>query len=142
MTSDSRKLREAIRLWSLYVTEDAADRMKQEARQAAPYKTGKLQNSIKTKPTLIRGNVNKTGLTVSVIQGATTSKGAVPHPIYPKRPGGRLVFFWEKKGRWVSLRMVNHPGNIGSGWWPKVHRRRWSRSLRSAAIARPRLPSR
>lgn len=38
-------------------------------------------------------------------------QGARPHPILPKKPGGRLVFFWPKVGHVVFLRSVKHPGN-------------------------------
>jgi hypothetical protein len=38
-------------------------------------------------------------------------QGARPHPILPKKPGGRLVFFWPKVGAVVFLRSVKHPGN-------------------------------
>lgn len=40
-------------------------------------------------------------------------EGARPHLIFPRSPGGRLRFFWEKRGRWVSLPRVNHPGMDG-----------------------------
>lgn len=40
--------------------------------------------------------------------------GTRPHPIVPRRLNGRLVFFWAKVGRRVSLEMVNHPGSKGS----------------------------
>lgn len=36
-------------------------------------------------------------------------KGA-KYPIYPKNPKGLLKFFWRKKGRWVALKFVMHPG--------------------------------
>lgn len=35
------------------------------------------------------------------------------YPIYPKKPGGALRFFWEKKGQWVTLKSVMHPGSHG-----------------------------
>lgn len=38
--------------------------------------------------------------------------GTRPHPINPKKPGGRLVFEW--KGQTVYLRHVNHPGTKGN----------------------------
>ena len=36
--------------------------------------------------------------------------GTRPHWIYPRRPGGRLVFWWDKTGRVMHLRRVWHPG--------------------------------
>jgi hypothetical protein len=35
---------------------------------------------------------------------------AAKYPIRPKNPGGLLRFFWRRKGRWVALRGVMHPG--------------------------------
>jgi len=42
----------------------------------------------------------------SGLHGPRASK----YRITPKNPGGLLRFFWRKKGRWVTLRFVNHPG--------------------------------
>ena len=68
-----------------------------------------------------------------VIQAATTDKGARPHPIYPKRPGGLLVFHWPKVGGTVFLRRVSHPGNAPRPWWEAVLRDAWRQGLRTAA---------
>jgi hypothetical protein len=38
--------------------------------------------------------------------------GTMPHMIFPKQPGGRLKFFWRRKGVSVSLPYVSHPGTI------------------------------
>lgn len=38
-------------------------------------------------------------------------QGTIPHKILPKKPGGRLVFWWAKVGYTVHLRSVSHPGN-------------------------------
>lgn len=40
--------------------------------------------------------------------------GAKPHLIRPRRPGGRLRFYWKRIGRRVSLPKVNHPGFKGT----------------------------
>ena len=58
-------------------------------------------------------------------------QGTKPHPIYPKKPGGRLVFFWPKVGHVVILRSVQHPGNRGSKFLERGLRRGmsvWERS--------------
>lgn len=39
--------------------------------------------------------------------------GAKPHLILPRRPDGRLKFYWKRIGRWMSLPSVNHPGFEG-----------------------------
>lgn len=136
MPSDARRLKEALRLWALYVTDDADERMLQYLRQAAPRVTGELSRSIERKPTRVAGDKMETGLRATVIQAATTSKGARPHVIRPKRSGGRLVFYWPKAGGVVAFAKVNHPGNRGTNWWPAEHRRRWPRALQLAARGR------
>ena len=40
--------------------------------------------------------------------------GTAPHVIKPRKPGGRLRFFWFKKGRWAVFRHVNHPGTAAN----------------------------
>jgi len=37
--------------------------------------------------------------------------GRGKYPIRPRRPGGRLRFWWAKMGQIVYLRRVNHPGS-------------------------------
>lgn len=37
-------------------------------------------------------------------------EGTAAHVIYPRKPGGRLVFYWAKAGRVVFARKVSHPG--------------------------------
>jgi hypothetical protein len=40
--------------------------------------------------------------------------GTRPHMIFPKKPGGRLRFFWWKKARMVAFRHVRHPGTAAN----------------------------
>jgi hypothetical protein len=40
--------------------------------------------------------------------------GTAPHLILPKKPGGRLKFFWARKGKFMSLPHVNHPGTMAN----------------------------
>lgn len=136
MPSDARRLKEALRYWALLVTDEANIRMEQYAQQEAPRVTGDLARSIKRKPTRVVGDRMEAGLVATTIQAATTSKGARPHVIRPKRAGGRLVFYWPKAGGVVAFPKVNHPGNRGTKWWPAVHRRRWPRALKAAARGR------
>jgi hypothetical protein len=52
----------------------------------------------------------------------SVESGASPHIIRPRAAsyggglygrGGYLRFFWVKRGRWVRMKMVNHPGQKG-----------------------------
>lgn len=136
MTSDATRLKNALRSWSHAVTVDANRRMGDYARQDAPRVTGELAESIGEVPVRSLEDRFVGGLIASVIQAATTDKGARPHVIRPRRRGGRLVFYWPKAGGTVAFAKVNHPGNRGTGWWKATHERRWPRALRAAARAR------
>lgn len=68
-----------------------------------------------------------------VIQAATTDKGAMPHIIRPRRPGGLLVFNWPKAGGTVFLRRVNHPGNRAQNWFEPAVRQAFAQALNQAA---------
>jgi len=82
------------------------------ARMGAPVLTGALRSSI-------RDDKKQTALEVRHRIGSRLNYaylihvGARPHLIKPRNPKGRLVFFWRKVGRVVSLRSVNHPGFKG-----------------------------
>lgn len=85
------------------LAEETRDVMKSQAPRG---KTGWLRGSI---------TYQQTGRGSWVVyplapQAMWVNYGTRPHPIYPRRAGGRLVFYWEKLGRRVSLPMVNHPG--------------------------------
>lgn len=103
-----------------------------------PVDTNELRSSIVGDPAIRSTATSATAIIKApVIQAPTTDKGARPHPIYPRRPGGKLVFFWAKAGRVVAFPRVNHPGNRPMRWWlPTVHRN-FQRAIRSAARSTP-----
>lgn len=138
MPSDATRLKAAVRTWAARVTEAAGQRTMEQMRQhEAPRKTGELARSAQVRP--FRGSYSRfvTGVSFHVIQAATTDRGARPHVIRPRRPGGMLVFYWPKVGRVVHLRKVNHPGNRPQRWFAAGLRRWWPRSLRQEARRRP-----
>lgn len=109
--------------------------MKRELRHSADrhYDTGELDQSIDV---VAVGNGPRYRLhaKADTLQAITTDRGARPHVIRPRRPGGMLTFYWPKAGRVVSFRHVNHPGNKGSGWWRKTMRSNvLRRAMRKAA---------
>lgn len=58
-------------------------------------------------------------------------QGTMPHKITPRKPGGRLVFFWPKVGMVVHLKSVMHPGTKKYDFLTKGLRRAlgvWGRS--------------
>lgn len=82
------------------------------ARRLAPVKTGALRASLMQEaewsPLSVRRRVVARRNYAYLVHG-----GAKPHKIRPRRPGGRLTFFWRKVGKWVNLAAVNHPGFKG-----------------------------
>lgn len=79
-------------------------------RTGINYSTGDLASQIRTsRSRSIGGDLE--GQIVAVPKHAImVHEGTIPHVIKPRNPTGKLVFFWAKKGRVVSLNSVNHPG--------------------------------
>lgn len=61
-----------------------------------------------TGPTRVRGDIGS-----NLDHALVAHEGARPHPIFPRRPGGTLRFYWARVGRWVNLPSVSHPGMEG-----------------------------
>jgi len=72
-------------------------------------KTGQLLGTIRVEDELpsVLVTAGRAGLTPQL---GYQIYGTSPHVIRPRNAGGRLVFFWAKVGRVVSLKKVNHPG--------------------------------
>ncbi len=91
-----------------------AREVRTEARTLAQKRTGTMRNLIRT------WNTSKTGWTVTHRVGTPMPYAIFPHSgtkahdIYPRNANGRLVFYWKRVGRVVSLKHVNHPGSKGS----------------------------
>lgn len=123
-----------------------ANRVLVESRRAAPVKTRRTQDSLRTQGSWQAGLVTVV-ISSNRISVITTNFGARPHPIFP-RPGKKfLAFQWPKvagdprfrrlpDGR-VLLPRVNHPGNVGTRWLSKTLRR-WPEFIRED-LRRPRV---
>ena len=72
-------------------------------------RSGKLQDSVGHE-VQERWGEHRLKFTASAPYASFVERGTKAHPIHPKRPGGMLRFYWEKLGKWVSLKRVNHPG--------------------------------
>lgn len=72
-------------------------------------RTGELRNATSFRLAMGMGG-GKGTLSNAMPYAAPIDVGAKPHTIVP-RTAKVLRFFWEKLGRWVSLRKVSHPGN-------------------------------
>ena len=76
------------------------------------YWTGKLAASIQRKGPRVEGNKVVVSIGSRLKYAASAEAGARTHPIFP-RGDYNLHFFWKKRGEWVSLPSVNHPGQRG-----------------------------
>lgn len=88
-------------------------RIANQARVDVPVRTGNLGRSVGTTPAKATGPFSVGG---SVFAGGRTApyaipvhEGSRPHKIVARR-APMLRFFWEKIGRNVAFRSVNHPG--------------------------------
>lgn len=83
------------------------------AKARVPRDTGRTANGIGSS---IRNGANEVrGRVVSRARHSMAlHEGAKPHKIRPRRPGGRLKFYWARAGRVVYLASVNHPGIGGT----------------------------
>jgi hypothetical protein len=90
-----------------------AEKVRSEAISKAPFKTGALRNSISVSyDGPLRATVGP-HVPYGVYQEfGTGTRGEFPGQMYeirPKNPNGRLVFK-TKDGKWVSAKLVRHPG--------------------------------
>jgi hypothetical protein len=98
-------------------------RMRTAQRRLAPRKTGQLRRSIEIgyRGHWAGGLETFVGANPAHGSGAIgvawwQEKGTRPHPIFPRRPGGKLVFYWPRVGQVVHLARVRHPGNPATHW--------------------------
>ena len=95
-----------------------AREMTRRLKAAAPKKTGELERSISVRPTT--GYSPRISPTITLVaeakapQARFTEEGTRPHEI---RGNPILAFYWEKVGRFVYFRKVNHPGNKAKPWF-------------------------
>jgi hypothetical protein len=83
------------------------------AKARVPRDTGRTANSIgsdiRTTRNAVIGKVGSRAKTAMWLH-----RGTPAHVIRPKRPGGRLRFYWERVGQVVVFTKVNHPGIGGT----------------------------
>ena len=84
--------------------------VEQELRNAAPERTGALKSSI-----MSHVGSNYAEVTVGVPYAVFVDQGSAPHIIQ-----GEPLLVFEKDGRSVFARKVNHPGNAGAHFSEKA----------------------
>lgn len=91
-----------------------------------PYSTGRTAASM-TRRVYTVGSTVHGDVRANTPYSHIAHDGARPHIIRPRRPGGKLVFYWRKVGHVVNFPYVSHPGMRGkhflSGPMERVGRR-------------------
>lgn len=86
-----------------------------QARADVPVRSGNLGRTIGVDPVKVTGPFSVSGGVHAGGQGAPYAipvhEGSRPHKIVARR-APMLRFFWEKIGRNVAFRSVNHPGTV------------------------------
>jgi len=49
------------------------------------------------------------------------TQGTRSHPIFPRKPGGKLAFWWARKRKSVILSSVQHPGTIANAFQERAY---------------------
>lgn len=110
-------LEEKVRVRAVENMERASDELRRQIEHDAPRDTGQLSvapvtsTSHSERQVVSRVNVERlspTGFDIARAQDEGTGEYADPPRgrIYPRRPGGRLTFFWAKIGAVVSFASV------------------------------------
>ena len=77
------------------------------------YATGEMASTIKSRVTM-SDRTPEGRVMVGTKHAKFVIHGTRPHIIVPKTPGGRLKFFWVRKGVTVITKKVNHPGTAAN----------------------------
>lgn len=127
--ADVSALRQQIQTRSARAHVIASGRMKTRYRQAAPYKSGDTQESVD----VVNFSATSRELACTAVattpQAEWTDKGTDPHEI---RPNAKKALRFRYRGRIVFAKVVNHPGNKGTGWFSKLGARDWPGELQQA----------
>jgi hypothetical protein len=133
------RLRQSLEQYADRVADEWAELLTEAVRPEAPKATptgdprqrppGTLQRAIRHGPVQRLGTSRRFKLEAPGIEAATTDKGARPHVIRP-RGGGVLTFHSDGAVRFAKV--VQHPGNVGTGWWAKAIQKHGPATLRQA----------
>lgn len=133
--ADLTSLRNRIRARAYFAVSDASPRLESLLKSTSPRKTGEMQSKTTVSPRALVATATAATDYASYVR----TPGTPRHWIYPKKPGGRLVFFWPSPNgpnAVVHLPRVNHPGYRGSSWWDDAIRK-WPDMLRDALRRAP-----
>lgn len=107
---------DALGMSTKQVRKTAIQVLRAARREAhGPYSTGRLSSSLRLRYTFTQNSV--TAIIYSPLDHAGMAEGGTPrHLIVPRRPGGKLRFYWRKTAMTHFFGRVNHPGYPGKGY--------------------------
>lgn len=97
-----------------------AETAEREAKRLAPFKTGKLHDSIKAEQARTTTNTVAADVRARAKHASFVSDGTPPHVIQARR---KQVLHFEGAGGEVFVRRVNHPGTKPNDYWREASAR-------------------
>lgn len=115
MTVNTEPLKQALRDHARVAVDLAVqDQMIPASKEAAQVRTGAMREGIHADPAQDLGDTIHTTVYSDATYSSFMDAGTAPHRI----DGNPLLsFHWEKIGRNVVFRFVNHPGTVGSNFF-------------------------
>lgn len=111
----------------------AAATMKTKYRAAAPYGKGPEAGATQASVDVINFTGSTAQLACTAVattpQAKYTDEGTEPHVI---RARNKKALRFRYRGRIVVVKLVNHPGNKGTGWFSKLGARDWPAALQQS----------
>ena len=105
-----------LQVWAEAAVIDALQRTQEDTFAAAPIRTGALRGAISTTTPQSDGSTIRAEIRADMPYAGYTDTGTQPHMIFPVR-AKMLAFYWERMGKFVFFRWVNHPGTKGTQWF-------------------------
>ena len=134
-TVDASGLRQAVVTRAGFIAQRTAiDIRKELVRAAEPhYQTGEMERAMKVTHQRLSPTTWRVTAENATVQAATTSHGARPHEIRPRKAQA-LRFVVD--GRVVFAKVVHHPGNKASRWFESVFNPVTIRGILSRCVGR------
>jgi hypothetical protein len=116
LKSEHRRFTNALDYWAAKAVSVAERHVHEHVQQESTFRRWKVRSLKDSGLARHQGTWRSHELTVQAYVNSPRyalpiEHGAKAHWIFPRQAGGRLYFFWEKLGRYVSLPYVWHPGN-------------------------------
>lgn len=127
--ADATGLRQKVTTRARQAQVLAAADMRTRYRTAAPYAKGDTQASVDVINFTASPSELRCTAVATTPQARYTDEGTTAHTI---RPRNKKALRFRVGGRIVFAKVVNHPGNKGTGWFSRLGPREWNGALQRA----------